>query len=91
MQAPPNGGPIPSISNRLPQYVLQAVMARFDAFSSSPESVREVLRAALSLIDTTMSAQLQLQAQVTRLQDSMKALVAGMRYGDRARDGGGGQ
>jgi hypothetical protein len=54
-------------------------MARFDAFSSSPESVREVLRAALSLIDTTMSAQLTLQEQVNRLQESMKALVAGMR------------
>lgn len=71
-------------------------MARFDAFSSSPESVREVLRAALSLIDTTMSAQLMLQEQVNRLQESMKALVAGMRVvteramAEGASDGGAG-
>lgn len=71
-------------------------MARFDAFSSSPESVREVLRAALSLIDTTMSAQLMLQEQVNRLQESMKALVAGMRMvteramAEGASDGGAG-
>ncbi len=76
MQAPHGKVPSLSVCSQLPRYILQAMLSRFDAFSSNPESVREVTRAALSLIDSTMVAQQQLQAQVNQLQANMDQMAA---------------
>lgn len=69
----PEGSP-PDVCSQLPQYVLAAVLGRFEVFASSPESMKDVVRAALDLIRATMQAQQAMAAQLGTVQQQIKAM-----------------
>ena len=60
---------------QLPQFVMQRVLERFSAFSSSTAAMRELLRVAMNIASSSLRAQHDLQQQVSDLQASMAAVL----------------